>query len=113
MKIIKTMNAFESYDVATIYEMTKGPNHDGIKDHDGERFHVIDFCHYVDEKDKELLTLMTEEGIIMTTNSKTAIADFFDVYDMYLDFGHSGGSYEIGIYSGTAKSGRTFYGIRI
>ena len=105
MKILKTTTD----DKKTIYQMTKGATIQRMQDATGKDLVISDYVHYVDEKDDgssvDILSILTEEGEIYATNSKTVTNSFFEIEEIA---GNIKGE-TIEIVSGTTKAGRTYY----
>lgn len=110
----------ESLTLDQRYDLTHG-NPGKISNMAGQCFGVkaaalfIDHKQSVDPKTGEvidktatILSIETDDGDVVATNSATFIASFWELHDFYLSNGVDWPA-KIGVVSMTSKSGRTFY----
>lgn len=106
MKIEKTYP--ETLTNKQLYRLTMSPKIRKMKDAKGTVLEVSAFAAYTDtDKNgevRDVLSLMTPEGETYATNSRTFMADFFCMVDMF----GADGLTAIEVISGTSKAGREF-----
>lgn len=111
MKIIDTSNQELINDPVFVYKMTRGKTtvsvnklDDDQLDHD---YSVSAWLVYTDVnsrgEDVEILSVLTESGLVLAAQSKTFKESFFDIVDIVDDR-----PFSIRVLSGTSKSGRRY-----
>ena len=94
-----------------LYKMTRGKNTVSVNKMDDEQldrdYSVVGYALYADVNSKgedvEILSLLTESGLILAAQSKTFKDSFFDILGMVGDR-----DFSIKVDSGTSKSGRRY-----
>ena len=96
--------------VKQLYDLTRNPETQKMRDHAGEVIEVADWLIYADAnndgKEVTLLSILTPEGEIFGTNSATFIREFSAIVDLCHQCGTEPASIKIS--QGESKSGRTF-----
>ena len=101
----------EKYTMKELYDLTKSPNIDKMSNHVDEVIDLQDYLVY-DKEDAgaeqpvKVASVVTPEGEIMATNSKTFIEAFTDMLDMAVDAGEQ--VHSIKVISGKSRNGRTY-----
>ena len=99
----------EKYTMKELYDLTKSPNIDKMSNHVDDVIDLQDYLVY-DKEDAEqsvkVASIVTPEGEIMATNSKTFIEAFTDMLDMAADAGEQ--VHSIKVISGKSRNGRTY-----
>lgn len=94
------------------YKMTKSPNVQKLKDAVGETINVKAFCFYDDsaegENEKIILTLLSDNGTVYGTNSKTAMSNFDDITEIFMDEVMTEKGLPVSVESSVSKNGREF-----
>ena len=94
------------------YKMTKSPNVQKLKDAVGQIINVKAFCFYDDsadgENEKIILTLLADDGTVYGTNSKTAMSNFDDITEFFIDEVMTERGLPIIVESSVSKNGREF-----
>ena len=108
MEIIKTSRDLT---IREKYAMTKGANVRKMSDCAGVVLEIEAWALYKDwnekdQKDNEILSILTKDKEIFATISETFKREFFDMWDMFVSSGET--LDEIAIVSGTSKAGRPF-----
>ena len=94
-----------------IYNLTMSPKTQKMKDAIGSRIEIGAWAVYEDANKKtgelqEVLAIMTPDGEIFATNSRTFKEDFFRILSLFRDMGET--VHAISVISGMSKSGREF-----
>lgn len=96
--------------VKQLYDLTRNPETQKMRDHAGEIIEVADWLIYQDVnndgKETTILSIVTPEGEIFGTNSATFMREFAAIVDMCHQCGTEINAVKIS--EGTSKSGRTF-----
>lgn len=86
MNIIKTNIRDNEWDMDLSYDMFQSPDRQGVKDYEGQRFHVDRYAIYEEENANgnmvKLITILTDEDIVMTTNSPSFIRTFSSIAEL-------------------------------
>lgn len=86
MNIIKTNIKDNDWNMDLSYDMFQSPDRQGVKDYEGQQFHVDKYAVYEEENAKgnmiRLVTILTDEGFVMTTNSPSFIRTFSSIADL-------------------------------
>lgn len=111
MEIIKSTENLTSVE---LYQLTKNPVREPIKNHPDEVLDIVAYAMYKDVNSKgediKLMSLMDKNGVVYTTNSATAMKDMQDILDVGIE-PKKDVPIAIGVRSGTSNSGRTFFGL--
>lgn len=116
MTIIEKSRAFTP---AEIFKLTKDGRIEKLNEHEGEVLTVTGYIIYTDKDskgdEKTILSMETDDGAPIATNSPTAQRSFMDILEIYRESGEENPFPLAGvtIISGKAKSGRTFYDISL
>ena len=111
MRIIKCSDGITERQA---FQITKGGNLARMKDNVGRRFDIVDYIRYEDErgddeKEQQLLAIVTAEGDVLSTNSGTIIRTFdamIEQFELPIT--------DVEIYSQTnPKNGRTYLNIAL
>ena len=117
MNILRT-DAKSKGNKVLLYKLTRSPETQKMSTLDGQRIDVEHYCFYENLKtDKNgnesmvsILTLMTREGEIFGTNSKTIIEEFESILDIFEeDLEPEGAAIPIKVISGVSKNDRTYF----
>lgn len=111
MKIIDTSNQELINDPVFVYKMTRGKTTVSVNKLDDEQldqdYSVSAWLIYTDVNSKgedvEILSVLTESGLVLAAQSKTFKESFFDIVDIVGDR-----PFSIRVLSGTSKSGRRY-----
>lgn len=111
LKIIDTSNKELLNDPVFLYKMTRGKTSVSVNKLDDDQldndFAVSAWLIYTDVNSKgedvEILSVLTESGLVLAAQSKTFKESFFDIVDIVGDR-----PYSIRVLSGTSKSGRRY-----
>lgn len=107
MKIVRTSKELSA---AERYHLTMSPAIQKMKDAKGANLSVSAWCVYEDEdkdgKNQYILSILTKEGEIFATNSKTFIDDFVKMWDLFAECGETVNS--INVVSGFSKANREY-----
>lgn len=94
------------------YKLTKSPNVQKLKDAVSNIINVKAFCFYDDSKEDEnekmILTLLSDDGTVYGTNSKTAMSNFDDLLEFFADEVMSEKGMPVIVESSVSKNGREF-----
>lgn len=111
MTIIKIDSRSEN-DKKALYKLTKNPETAKLADQDGSRLEVSAYCLYDEstepDTEKQILAIMTKEGEVFGTNSKTAITGFLDILEIFEDDLNTAGFIPVKVVSSKSKNNRTF-----
>ena len=111
MTIIKIDSRSEN-DKKALYKLTKSPETAKLADQDGSRLEVSAYCLYDEstepDTEKQILAIMTKEGEVFGTNSKTAITGFLDILEIFEDDLKNEGFIPVKVVSNKSKNNRTF-----
>lgn len=103
MKIITTSKEFDKYE---IYELTKSPDVQKMRNVAGQELEVVDFIEYENTDSngeiKKIVVLKTAEGETFGTNSASFVKEFEDVISM------AEVPFNLGVISGKSKAGRSY-----
>ena len=109
---IKKTSANVEGDKRLLYKLTKSPSVKKMKDAVGSVINVKAYCHYddsaEDENEKPVLTLLSADGSVYGTNSKTAIGNFNDLIELFSDEVESEKGLAVYVNSSVSKNGREF-----
>jgi len=93
------------------YKLTKSPDVQKLKDAIDSTINVTAFCVYDDSKEGEnekiILTLLSDNGTVYGTNSKTALSNFEDITEFFMNDIENGGM-KVAVKSSVSKNGREF-----
>lgn len=111
LKIIDTSNHELLNDPVFLYKMTRGKTTVSVNKLDDDQldndFSVSAWLIYTDVNSKgedvEILSVLTESGLVLAAQSKTFKESFFDIVDIVGDR-----PFSIRVLSGTSKSGRRY-----
>lgn len=111
LKIIDTSNHELLNDPVFLYKMTRGKTTVSVNKLDDDQldndFSVSAWLIYTDVnsrgEDVEILSVLTESGLVLAAQSKTFKESFFDIVDIVGDR-----PFSIRVLSGTSKSGRRY-----
>lgn len=111
MKIIDTSNQELINDPVFVYRMTRGKTTVSVNKLDDDQldrdYSVSAWLIYTDVNSKgedvEILSVLTESGLVLAAQSKTFKESFFDIVDIVDDR-----PFSIRVLSGTSKSGRRY-----
>lgn len=111
MEIIRTSDKDLINDPVFIYKMTRGKTTISVNKLDDDQldrdYAVSAFVLYKDVNSKgedvEILSVLTESGLVLAAQSKTFKESFFDIVDIVGDR-----PFSIRVLSGTSKSGRRY-----
>ena len=111
LKIIDTSNHELLNDPVFLYRMTRGKTTISVNKLDDDQldsdFSVSAWLIYTDVNSKgedvEILSVLTESGLVLAAQSKTFKESFFDIVDIVGDR-----PFSIRVLSGTSKSGRRY-----
>ena len=111
LKIIDTSNHELLNDPVVLYKMTRGKTTVSVNKLDDDQldndFSVSAWLIYTDVNSKgedvEILSVLTESGLVLAAQSKTFKESFFDIVDIVGDR-----PFSIRVLSGTSKSGRRY-----
>ena len=111
MKIIKTDIEDLNNNPVMLYKMTRGKSTISVNKLDDEQldreYSVLAYVLYEDVNNKgedvEILSVLTEGGLVLAAQSKTFKDSFFDILDLV-----NGKKFGIRVDSGTSKSGRRY-----
>ena len=111
LKIIDTSNHELLNDPVFLYKMTRGKTTVSVNKLDDDQldndFSVSAWLIYTDVnsrgEDVEILSVLTESGLVLAAQSKTFKESFFDIDDIVGDR-----PFSIRVLSGTSKSGRRY-----
>lgn len=111
LKIIDTSNHELLNDPVFLYKMTRGKTTVSVNKLDDDQldndFSVSAWLLYTDVNSKgedvEILSVLTESGLVLAAQSKTFKESFFDIVDIVGDR-----PFSIRVLSGTSKSGRRY-----
>ena len=94
------------------YKMTKSPNVQKLKDAVGQVINVKAFCFYDDsaegENEKIILTILSDNGTVYGTNSKTAMNNFADIIEIFSDEVMTENGLPVLVESSVSKNNREF-----
>lgn len=111
MTIIK-IDSRSGNDKKALYKLTKNPETAKLSDQDGSRLEISAYCLYDDstepDTEKQILAVMTREGEVFGTNSKTAINTFLDIIEIFADVLETEGFIPVRVVSSKSKNNRTF-----
>ena len=111
MTIIRASANVEN-DKRMLYKLTKAPNVKKLKDAVETTIYVKAFCYYDDSKDGEneklILTLLGQDGNVYGTNSKTAMSNFADLLELFIDELDRDKGLAVAVSSSISKKGREF-----
>lgn len=86
MEIIKTNINDNECDMDLYYDMFLSQDRQGVKDYEGQQFHTDKYAVYEEENANgnmvKLVTILTDEGIVMTTNSPSFIRTFSSIAEL-------------------------------
>ena len=109
---IKRASANVENDKRMLYKLTKSPNVEKLKNAVDTTINVKGFCYYddaeEDEKEKIILTLMGADGNVYGTNSKTAMSNFSDILELFIDEIDTDKGLPVKVCSSISKNGREF-----
>ncbi len=109
---IKRVSANVENDKRMLYKLTKSPNVEKLKNAVGNTIYVKAFCYYNDveegENEKLILTLLCADGTIYGTNSKTAMSNFSDLLEFFIDDIDTDKGLAVEVSSSISKNGREF-----
>ena len=91
------------------YALSYNQGIEKMSDHVGETIDVDKFIMYQDEQENgtvTVLSILTEDGTILATNSQTFIRDFTRIAEMFTEDGEE--IPRLLIYGGTSKNDRQF-----
>ena len=111
LKIIDTSNQELINDPVFVYRMTRGKTTVSVNKLDDDQldqdYSVSAWLIYTDVNSKgedvEILSVLTESGLVLAAQSKTFKESFFDIVDIVDDR-----PFSIRVLSGTSKSGRRY-----
>lgn len=108
---MKLINSSGNLTPKEIYNLTKSPKTQKMKDAIGSRIEIGVWASYEDVNKKtgelqEVLAIMTPDGEIFATNSPTFKEDFFEMLELFRDMGET--VHAISVISGTSNAGREF-----
>lgn len=111
LKIIETSHHELLNDPVFLYKMTRGKTTVSVNKLDDDQldndFSVSAWLVYTDVNSKgedvEILSVLTESGLVLAAQSKTFKESFFDIVDIVGDR-----PFSIRVLSGTSKSGRRY-----
>lgn len=111
MKIIDTSSQELVNDPVFVYRMTRGKTTVSVNKLDDDQldrdYSVSAWLIYTDVNSKgedvEILSVLTESGLVLAAQSKTFKESFFDIVDIVEDR-----PFSIRVLSGTSKSGRRY-----
>lgn len=111
MKLIKSNIEDLENNPVMLYKMTRGKNTVSVNKMDDDQldrdYAVMGYALYEDVNSKgedvEILSVLTEGGLILAAQSKTFKESFFDILDIV-----NGKNFSIKVDSGTSKSGRRY-----
>ena len=106
------LRATEGMTKKEIYAMSYNQGIHKMSDHANEIFQVDKMLLYEDEQDGEMveiLSILTTNGEIWATNSKTFIRDFKRIDEMF----EGEDAPELFVYTGVSKNGRDFIGCSV
>ena len=111
MKIIDTSSQELVNDPIFVYRMTRGKTTVSVNKLDDDQldrdYSVSAWLIYTDVNSKgedvEILSVLTESGLVLAAQSKTFKESFFDIVDIVEDR-----PFSIRVLSGTSKSGRRY-----
>lgn len=104
MKIRDASAALSSRD---IFNMTLSPDIDVLKNHIGEIIKITTWLTYNDDEGKSILSMQTDSGLTIATNSQT-FQKQFEAIRAIIDETCDTEDLVLEICSGTSKSGRDF-----
>lgn len=95
------------------YQLTRNPATKKLTDATDNIISVCGYCYYDDSKEegkeKIILTLLTSDGIVYGTNSKTAQDNFDDILEFFEDDMYEDeGSIPVKVVTSESKNKRTF-----
>lgn len=109
---IKRASANVENDKRMLYKLTKSPNVKKLKDAVETTINVKGFCYYDDAKEGEneklILTLVGADGNVYGTNSKTAMSNFSDLLELFIDELDTDKGLPVKVSSSISKNGREF-----
>lgn len=109
---IKRASANVGNDKRMLYKLTKSPNVKKLKDAVETTIYVKAFCYYDDSKEGEneklILTLLGVDGSVYGTNSKTAMSNFSDLLELFIDELDTEKGLAVAVSSSISKNGREF-----
>ena len=86
MEIIKTNIKDNEWNMDLSYDMFQSPDRQGVKNCEEQEFHVDKYAVYTEENAKgntvKLVTILTDEGTVMTTNSPSFIRTFSSIAEL-------------------------------
>lgn len=110
MEIIKTNIKDNEWNMDLSYDMFESPDRQGVKEYAGQQFHIDKFAIYEEENANgnivRLITILTDEGIVMTTNSPSFIRTFSSIGALAEKSNVE--HYAIEILVGTSRNNREF-----
>lgn len=97
------------------YKMTaQTTKKDSFKDHTGETIKILKACDYEsvtrDGNTKTILSIMTDSGLVISGDSKTAQDSFAEMVQI---FGEDLKELPVEIVAETSKNGRTFISLQV
>ena len=109
---IKRASANVENDKRMLYKLTKSPNVEKLKNAVETTIYVKAFCYYNDaeegENEKPILTLLATDGSVYGTNSKTAMSNFSDLLEFFIDDIDTEKGLAVKVSSSISKNGREF-----
>lgn len=86
MEIIKTNIKDNEWNMDLSYDLFQSPDRVGVKDYVSEQFHTDKYAIYEEENANgnmvRLVTILTDEGAVMTTNSPSFIRTFSSIAEL-------------------------------
>lgn len=110
-KTMKIIKASENLTAKDIYNLTRNPRSQKMRNAVDSRIEVDKWALYEDVNRKngelqEVLSITTPDGEVFATNSPTFKDDFVDMQELFTEMGET--VHAITVITGTSKSGREF-----
>lgn len=110
---MKVIEQGGDYTKKEIYELTKSPKIENLKDHAGDVIKVEKYLIYEDVNGRDKTATITlisihGDGRTLVSNSATVIESFHEILDIM-----DGEPFSVEILEGTSKAGRTFYSVAL
>lgn len=107
MTIVKTSKELSA---AERYNLTMSPAIQKMKDFKGANVTISAWCVYEDAdkdgKEQTILSILTKDGEIFATNSRTFVTDFIKMWELFEECGETVNS--INVTSGFSKANREY-----
>ena len=107
MEIIEKSREFKASET---WKLTRDAGIQKMSDIEGQSFKPVDYCVYTDTNSEgqaqTLLSVMSDEGVVYTTNSETFRREFLDMVKVFKDAGEE--LEKIMVMGGTTNAGRHF-----